>query len=90
MNPPHLCQTCSYCAHHWALVCALHPDGPDGDCPDYEADPELAGRRFEDFLGLGEADGAEGAIVNPYSQEPEENWAPEGWRFVEGQLVRGA
>lgn len=77
------CNTCRYYAHHYAIVCAVHPYGVDGEtCPDYDPDPNLERQQFRDFLGLGEPVDMEDAIANPYSDEPEKNWAPEGWQFV--------
>lgn len=83
------CPTCRYHAHHYSLVCALHPTGIDGEnCPDCDPDPNLEGRQFRDFLGLGEPAEIDGTIENPYSENPEENWALEGWQFVRGELRR--
>lgn len=89
MPPLPQCNTCRYCAHHYALVCALHPYGIDGEgCPDYEPDPSLEGQQFRDFLGLGEPAEIDGTVENPYTDNPEENWAPLGWQFVGGELRR--
>ncbi len=49
------CDRCLYCARDYHLVCAVHPTGVERDaCPDFVTDPELEGKRFEDFLGLQE------------------------------------
>lgn len=87
------CDRCLYYGHHYSLVCSLHPKGVDVDeCPDYTPDPEVAEKRFEDFLGLEWSDGSEYdhlelPINNPFSWEPEENWSPLGTKFVNGELV---
>lgn len=87
------CDGCFYYSHHYLLVCSLHPEGVEGGfCPDYTADPEVAGKRFQDFLGIEWSDGSEYddlelSINNPFSLEPDENWTPEGTRFVNGELV---
>ncbi|MCT7975246.1 hypothetical protein [Laspinema olomoucense] len=87
------CNSCRYHAHHYLLVCALHPSGPPSGpspetCLDYDPDPSLIDRPFQDFLGLGEPVDFEAPINNPYHDDPEENWAPAGWQFVEGELRR--
>ncbi len=42
-----------YDARDYHIVCAVHPTGPPGDtCSGFEADSELEGKRFVDFLGL--------------------------------------
>lgn len=85
----HQCNTCRYCTHHYALVCALHPDGVEGNvCADYEVDPTLEGECFIDFLGLGVPAEIDGIINNPWCPDPEENWAPDGWMYVNGELRR--
>ncbi len=73
---PH-CAHCLFFSRDYHLICAIHPLGPLGDtCPDFEADPELEGKGFEDFLGLLE------------NAEPDaEQWEPLGARYMGGQLV---
>lgn len=82
------CISCRYYAWDYNLVCAVHPTGPDGKtCNDYEFDPEQTGRKFLDFLGLGESVEMDGTINNPWSEESEENWSPPGTKYINGELV---
>jgi hypothetical protein len=38
------CDRCLFSAHHYLLVCAPHPDGPNVDpCPDFQVHPQLEG-----------------------------------------------
>ncbi len=81
--------SCRYNAHHYALVCAPHPSGPTEEtCKDYDPGTSLIHIPFQDFLELGEPVEIEAPITNPYTDEPEENWAPDGWQFIEGKLLR--
>ncbi|MCT7984922.1 DUF6464 family protein [Laspinema sp. A4] len=83
------CHTCRYNAQNYLLVCALHPSGPTGEtCKDYDPSTSLIHIPFQDFLGLGELVDIEAPINNPYHDEAEENWAPDGWQFVSGELRR--
>ncbi|MCT7968951.1 hypothetical protein NG799_21810 [Laspinema sp. D1] len=83
------CHSCRYNAHHYALFCTVHPSGPTEEtCLDYDPDPSLIDIPFQDFLGLGEPVDIEATITNPYHDDPEENWSPDGWEFVGGQLRR--
>ena len=81
------CQYCIYNAHHYTIVCALHPSGVKTEkCPDFKQDPELKGKNFRDFLGIGEPAEINGSINNPFDPEPEENWSPPGYQYVNGEL----
>ena len=52
------CDRCTNNAHSPYLICAIHPDGVDGEvCPDFADDGQ-------------------------------ELWCPDGYKFVDGQLVR--
>jgi len=77
------CFRCRYYSWTHYLVCAVHPNGVSDDvCPDFESDPQVT-VAYDDFLGLGEdAD----AIDNPWHPDPDENWAPPGTRYVDGEL----
>lgn len=78
------CFRCRYYSWTHYLVCAVHPSGVDGDaCPDFESDPTADAVQYRDFLGLGED--AE-PIDNPWHPDPDENWAPPGTRYVDGEL----
>jgi predicted RNA-binding Zn-ribbon protein involved in translation (DUF1610 family) len=47
------CDRCRFNACNYYLLCAVNPTGPPGSvCHDFEADPELGGRRYVDFLEL--------------------------------------
>ncbi len=47
------CDRCLYCAHDYHLVCALHPTSVEnGNCPDFNPDPNLKDKRYQDFIGL--------------------------------------
>ena len=88
------CISCLYYAWDYNLVCAVHPTGPDGKtCTDYECNAEQTGRKFLDFLGLGESGESgefgeiNGAVNNPWSEEPEDNWSPPGTKYINGELV---
>jgi hypothetical protein len=75
---------CLLCAHDPFLVCAVHPAGPEGDnCLDFRPDLDLE-NRFEDFLGLERQIGAE---MEDDETLIEEQWQPEGARFVNGELI---
>lgn len=77
------CFTCCYYAWDYHLVCAVHPTGLDDEsCDDFESDPGTEGIVYRDFLGLGELD-----ADNPWHSNPEENWAPPGTKYVDGELV---
>ena len=81
------CEYCIYNARHYSMVCALHPSGPsEKNCPDFKKDPELEGKNFRDFLNIGEPIEVNGSINNPYHPEPEENWSPPGYQYVNGEL----
>lgn len=84
-----LCDRCLLCAHDYHLVCAVHPDGPKGNtCLDFRPDPQLEGKHFVDFLDLGEQPPDDEAFSNPCDLDPQqEQWEPEGARFVGGELV---
>jgi hypothetical protein len=82
------CICCRYYAWDCHLVCALHPSGPDGKtCSDYQFDAEQTGRKFLDFLGLGEPVEINDAVNNPWSEEPADNWSPPGTKYINGELV---
>ena len=83
-----LCDRCLLCAHDYHLVCAVHPYGPKGNsCPDFRPDPQIEGKHFVDFLGLGEQPDDE-VYSNPFDLDPDlEQWEPEGARFVGGKLI---
>ena len=82
------CICCRYYAWDYHFVCAVHPTGPDGKtCTDYQFDAEQTGKKFIDFLGLGEPDEIDGVINNPWSEEPEDNWSPPGTKYINGELV---
>jgi hypothetical protein len=85
------CISCLYYAWDCHLVCALHPSGPDGKtCSDYQFDAEQTGRKFIDFLGLGESGESveiNGAVNNPWSEESADNWSPPGTKYINGELV---
>lgn len=84
------CDHCRYYAHDYHLVCALHPAGPQSDnCSDFNPDPELKGKQFEDFLGLLEQVEADGeSYSNPHDLESnQDQWQPEPARYVDGELV---
>lgn len=83
-----LCDRCLLCAHDYHLVCAVHPDGPFGNtCLDFRPDPQLEGKHFVDFLGLGEQPDDE-TYSNPFDLDPEqEQWEPERTSFVSGDFV---
>lgn len=79
------CDRCRFYSHNFHLVCFPHPKGPDGDsCPDFSPDSDLSNRRFEDFVGLQWQTRAE---MEDYETPIEEQWQPEGARFVNGELV---
>lgn len=84
-----LCDRCLLCAHDYHVVCAVHPSGPEGDsCLDFRPDPDLEGKHFVDFLGLGEQPRDDESYSNPFDLDPdEEQWEPEGARFINGELV---
>ncbi|MCT7984924.1 hypothetical protein NG796_16760 [Laspinema sp. A4] len=92
LPPPMLkpeCNSCRYHSHHYALFCTVHSSGPSQEtCLDHDPDPNSETRQFQDFLGLGETVNIEAPITNPYHDAPEENWTPDGWQFVGGQLRR--
>jgi len=58
------------------FVCAVHPGGPiDDTCPDFTPDPELEGKRFEDFLGLQEQTESLGTYYNGHPNvQPPQRW----------------
>ncbi len=69
------CDRCLYNARDYHIVFAPHPSGPMGNtCHDFEADPELEGKRFVDFLGL-------------QHQTEVVEWEPEGASFYNGELI---
>ncbi|MEB3282153.1 MAG: hypothetical protein VKK42_24875 [Lyngbya sp.] len=70
------------------MACAVHPTGPnDETCEDFESDPETEAILYKDFLGVGEPVEVDGAINNLWHCDPEENWAPPGTKYVDGELV---
>jgi predicted RNA-binding Zn-ribbon protein involved in translation (DUF1610 family) len=76
-----MCDRCLFCAHDLYIVCAIHPNGVDGDnCLDFRPNPELEGKKFVDFLGMGET------YENPYSNE-QDQWQPEGASYYNGELI---
>lgn len=79
------CDRCRLCAHEPFLVCAVHPYEPEGDtCPD----PELEGKRFEDFLCLESQQRDNERYTNPYDLESaEELWEPAGASYYNGELI---
>lgn len=88
------CDRCLLYANEPFLICAVHPAGPQNDtCLDFRPDPDAQNRRFEDFLGLESRAGegmedSETPIDNPFDLDPdEEQWEPEGARFVNGELI---
>jgi len=82
------CDRCLLCAHEPFLVCAVHPYGPEGDsCLDFRPDPELEGKRFIDFLGLGEQRDDE-LYNNPCDLDSDgQLWEPEGVSYYNGELI---
>ncbi len=82
------CARCLLRAHEPFLVCAVHPFGPEGDsCLDFRPDPELEGKRFIDFLGLGEQRDDE-PYSNPFDLYPDQElWEPEGASYYNGELI---
>ncbi|MFB2771627.1 hypothetical protein ACE1AT_20400 [Pelatocladus sp. BLCC-F211] len=69
-----MCDRCLFYSHDPHVVCAVHPTGPANDtCLDFRPDPELEGKQFVDFLGIGESD--------------EEQWEPQGARYINDELV---
>ncbi len=69
------CDHCLFCAHDPHIVCAVHSTGPDDDtCLDFRPDPELEGKQFVDFLGIGD-------------NNDQEQWEPQGARYVDSELV---
>lgn len=88
------CDRCLLYANEPFLICAVHPAGPPGDtCLDFRPDQDAQNRRFEDFLGLASRAGegmedSEMPIENPFDLDlDEEQWEPEGARFVNGALI---
>jgi len=82
------CYTCRYYAWDFHLVCTVHPSEPDDEtCDDFESDPETEAILYQDFLGLGEPVEEDDTINNPWHCDPEENWAPPGTKYVDGELV---
>ncbi|MCP6761903.1 MAG: hypothetical protein NHB32_24850 [Fischerella sp. CENA71] len=70
-----MCDRCLFYSYDYLIVCAVHPTGPDDDtCLDFRPDPELEGKQFMDFLGIGGSD-------------DQELWEPQGARYVDGELV---
>jgi len=54
---------------------------------DFRPDPELEGKRFIDFLGLGEQRDDE-LYNNPCDLEPQEElWEPKGASYYNGELI---
>ncbi|MBD2341841.1 hypothetical protein H6G64_33450 [Calothrix sp. FACHB-156] len=69
------CDRCFFCAHDPYIVCAVHPGGPASNaCLDFRPDPELEGKQFVDFLGIGESD-------------DQQLWEPQGARHIDDELV---
>ncbi|QIR41745.1 hydrogenase maturation nickel metallochaperone HypA (plasmid) [Tolypothrix sp. PCC 7910] len=69
------CDRCLFCAHDPYIVCAVHPGGPASDtCLDFREDPELEGKQFVDFLGIGESN-------------EQDQWQPEGASYYNGELI---
>ena len=67
------CDHCLFCAHSHHFVCAIHPDGVQGNsCMDFRPDPELEGKQFVDFLGI---------------EGDDDQWEPEGASYYNGELV---
>lgn len=82
------CFTCRYYSWDCHLVCAVHPTGPEGEtCDDFEHDPETEAILYQDFMGMGESVEIEDTINNPWHPDPEQNWAPPGTRYVNGDVV---
>lgn len=79
------CDYCQFCAHDPHILCALHPAGSSADaCLDFRPDPELEGKQFVDFLGIGE----ETTFDNPYNTDHhEEQWEPVGASYYNGELI---
>ncbi len=60
-----------------------HLKGSSADaCLDFRPDPELKGKQFVDFLGIGEV----GTFDNPYSLNHNQ-WEPEGASYYNGELI---
>ena len=70
------CEDCGYYADSPYLVCALHPTGPEDNCPDYE-----------DAVGEATLLPFDEPYENPWHSDPEENWAPPGTKYVNGELI---
>ncbi len=69
---------CLFCTHDPHLVCSVYPDGVEGNsCINFEPEPELEGKQFIDFLGIGET------YENPYS-DAQEQWEPLGASYYNG------
>lgn len=83
------CDRCLLCANDPYLVCAVHPTGPTGDtCLDFRVNPELEGKRFIDFLGLGSYQQDNEPFSNPFDLEPNgELWEPKGSSYYAGELI---
>jgi hypothetical protein len=77
------CDRCQFYSQDYQIVCAVHPGGPASDtCLDFCPDPQLEGKQFVDFLGIGEA------YENPYSNDPnQEQWEPEAASYYNGELI---
>lgn len=75
------CDRCRYCARDYHIVCAIHPNGIEGDsCPDFSLAPERVSKRYESFSGL--------LAKAEASEEPNEHlYQKEGARFFNGELI---
>ncbi len=84
-----LCDRCLFCAHDPHIVCAIHPSGTEGDtCLDFRPDPDLEGKRFVDFLGLGAQQRDDEPYSNSFDLYPDgELWEPEGASYYNGELI---
>ncbi len=70
---------CLFCAHDPHLVCSVYPSGPKGStCIDFRPDPELEGKQFVDFLGIGETS---------ENSHGDQQWEPEGASYYNGELI---
>jgi predicted RNA-binding Zn-ribbon protein involved in translation (DUF1610 family) len=72
------CDHCLFSSHDYHLLCAVHPAGsPEDSCPDFEADPELEGKRFVDFLGLQRPPEAPSCYNGQLVLQPRQRWTQE-------------
>lgn len=84
------CDRCLFYAHDYHIVCPIHPSGIDGDsCIDFRPNPELEGKRFVDFLGLGaQQRNFDAPYSNPHDLDADGGlWEPEFACYYNGELI---